>query len=219
MTRYIGKPPQLRYVVITNVEKGTAYVYDLNNKLICQIPFYNSRLSALNRDITHAPNDESVKHEVLKLWIKKEFCPQDGGPCGCVSGEICAIKINDYTIGEDNICPQTGFHCYDECCMPGGTCNISQDNISDCSPPPILSAEEFLPDTEIWDLMTVEKIKVRQAMVDFAKYHVEAALHAAAFKADIKSIQGQSISGEQVRDLIIVDTKTILNAYPESNIK
>lgn len=217
MTRYYdGEPPRLQYTVITDVEKGTAYVYDLNNKVICQIPFYNSRLSALNRDITHAPNDESIKHEVLKLWIKKEFCPQNGEPCACVSGEICAIKINDYIIGEDNICPQTGFHCDDECCMPGGTCNLASDKIVNCNESNIIpTAEDFACET----MQGTDMQEISYALIEFAKLHVKAALRAAARNADIKSIQEQSISSEQVRDLIIVDTKTILNAYPESNIK
>jgi hypothetical protein len=28
-------------------------------------------------------------------------------------------------IGEDNICPETGEPCLDECCPPGSECNIS----------------------------------------------------------------------------------------------
>ena len=37
----------------------------------------------------------------------------------------------------------------------------------------ILSAEEFLPETEIWDLTTKEKEIVYRALKDFAAYHID----------------------------------------------
>lgn len=216
MTRYLGTPPQLRYAVVTNVENSTAFVYNLDNKVICQIPFYNSRIFALNKHITHAPNDESVKHEVLKLWTKKEFCfcPQSGESCACVNGEVCAIKIKkDYTIGKDNICPCTGLHCDDECCMPGGTCNLASDEIMNCDESNIIpTAEDFACET----MQGTDMQEISSALIEFAKLHVKAALRAAS--KNVKMHYPDGLGGEGTRTMEI-NKMSILEAYPESNIQ
>jgi hypothetical protein len=53
----------------------------------------------------------------------------------------------------------------------------------------------------------------QKLMIEFAKMHVKAALEAASEKANLDGDEGSNF------DYIIVDKDTILNAYPESNIK
>jgi len=50
-------------------------------------------------------------------------------------------------------------------------------------------------------------------MIEFAKIHVEEALKAASEKAELDGDEGSNF------DYIIVDKESILNSYPESNIK
>ena len=86
------------------------------------------------------------------------------------------------------------------------------------------TAEEFLQDSftishfynDKYDRMSCFSDDVQQAMIEFAKLHVEAALKEASKKAKVRIIQG---------DFGVFDTRpsvkknSILNAYPLENIK
>lgn len=120
----------------------------------------------------------------------------------------------DYTIGEDNICPQTGRHCDDECCMPGGTCNLAGDEISDCNiGPAVPTAEEFL-DFDIPNNYDYDKA-VKSA-IEFAKLHVKAALRAASENVEMHYPDGLGGEGTITME---INKMSILEAYPESNIQ
>lgn len=61
-------------------------------------------------------------------------------------------------------------------------------------------------------------------MIEFAKLHVKAALEAAADSAQTKTTScytnaSGNEKGELYEDVEIIDENSILNAYPESNIK
>lgn len=75
----------------------------------------------------------------------------------------------------------------------------------------IPTAEEFLPETQIWDLTTKEKEVVYNSLRDFAKLHVKAALKAAAENAEFGTVD----SAEEYLEC----KESILNAYPENLIK
>ena len=60
---------------------------------------------------------------------------------------------------------------------------------------------------------------VKEAMIEFAKYHVEQALKAADNNATIDIIDREEISEGSFRPIYGVDSKSILNAYPLENIK
>jgi len=92
----------------------------------------------------------------------------------------------------------------------------------------ITKAEEFLQNTvgennNSFDIIFDVKITsdVTKAMIEFAKLHVEAALKAASEK--VKCGLEYSHHEGEFEDIPVyeatVDEKSILNAYPESNIK
>jgi hypothetical protein len=58
---------------------------------------------------------------------------------------------------------------------------------------------------------------ITDAMIEFAKLHVEAALKMASEKARTK--EDVAIFAEGTYNLVIVDKNSILNAYPLINIK
>lgn len=82
-----------------------------------------------------------------------------------------------------------------------------------------MTAEEFLKQNNE-DLLN-EFPKIQQLMIQFAKYHVEAALKEAAEKA-VTDYEYAGETGEfddiPVYDYF-VDKESILNAYPLENIK
>lgn len=74
----------------------------------------------------------------------------------------------------------------------------------------IPTAEEFLKGDENNEPWTGTQ---EQALIEFTKLHVEAALKAAAEKAQITYTQ------EKTWDFTEVDKDSILNSYPLTNIK
>ena len=74
----------------------------------------------------------------------------------------------------------------------------------------IQSAEEFLKNFHRQETHTLEE-GVQEAMIEFAKLHVEAALKSAAFGAYTKDVK--------FTEDVEVDQESILNAYPLENIK
>ena len=74
----------------------------------------------------------------------------------------------------------------------------------------IQSAEEFLKNFHRQETHTLEE-GVQEAMIEFTKLHVEAALKAAASDAHTKDVP--------YTDDVEVDKESILNAYPLENIK
>ena len=70
------------------------------------------------------------------------------------------------------------------------------------------TAQEFLNDEEYYSVENSED--VRQAMVDFAKYHVELALKEASEEAGTDYDSAYNV---------VVDKDSILNSYNLDNIK
>ena len=90
----------------------------------------------------------------------------------------------------------------------------------------IPTAEEFIQQYAIWtvqdspDTMTtvIDKADCLEAMIEYAKLHVKAALEAAADKATVTPIDHEEISEGSFRPIWGVDDDSILNAYPENLI-
>jgi len=61
--------------------------------------------------------------------------------------------------------------------------------------------------------------KTLDLMIEFARLHVEAALEAADEKATVTPIDHEEISEGSWRPIWGVDSDSILNAYPLTNIK
>lgn len=84
----------------------------------------------------------------------------------------------------------------------------------------IPTAEElinkFIEDTQISSKI-FPKFAVKKLIIEFAKLHVEQALASAARQAKTK--KDVWIDGQQEFEYDIVDPDSILNAYPEENIK
>jgi hypothetical protein len=81
------------------------------------------------------------------------------------------------------------------------------------------TAKEFLNRDESGVFSDVD---IARAMIEFAKLHVEAALKEAANKADITYLLKKRfllLRASESWDFIIVDKKSILNAYPLEQIK
>jgi hypothetical protein len=76
----------------------------------------------------------------------------------------------------------------------------------------IPTAEEFLPETKIWDLTTKEKELVYQSMIEFAKLHVQAALKEALDSMPCLGSSSDIPTYEEVEE-------AVLSAYPLDNIK
>lgn len=96
------------------------------------------------------------------------------------------------------------------------------------------TAEDFLQDhlqishffNEKYEKMTCFSDDVQQAMVEFAKLHVEAALKEAAEKARVQMSNGYGVNEIIIYPNSLVDTAvittnaaSILNSYPLDNIK
>ena len=77
----------------------------------------------------------------------------------------------------------------------------------------MITAEELLDNIEIWDGVFVHSKNAKQAMIEFAKLHVEQALKEASEKAQL----GKTEKG--VYSVLAVSKNSILNAYPLENIK
>ena len=60
---------------------------------------------------------------------------------------------------------------------------------------------------------------VREAMIEFAKMHVQEALKQASENATVTPIDHEEISEGSFRPIWGVDDESILNAYPLENIK
>lgn len=60
---------------------------------------------------------------------------------------------------------------------------------------------------------------VREAMIEFAKIHVQEALKQASENATVTPIDHEEISEGSFRPIWGVDDESILNAYPLENIK
>lgn len=84
----------------------------------------------------------------------------------------------------------------------------------------ILERSSFLPDIE-WEKEVVTVERAEDLMIEFAKQHVELALQSANRQsriiADPNSYTGNTGSEYPADD--IVDSESILNAYPLENIK
>lgn len=78
----------------------------------------------------------------------------------------------------------------------------------------MITAEEFLDNIEIWDGVFVPSKNAKQAMIEFAKLHTEAALKSASEKAST-SYSEEPLLGEVYN----INKESILNAYPLDNIK
>ena len=78
----------------------------------------------------------------------------------------------------------------------------------------IPTAEKFLLDFELGDTGKVDIEDAKEALVEFTKLHVQAALEAAADNAEAKQDHSDYGTGS-----IWVDKKSILNAYPSSLIQ
>jgi len=79
------------------------------------------------------------------------------------------------------------------------------------------TAEELILKTgsyEFWDNFYVVKEEIKDAMIEFAKLHVEAALKKASKKAEIIDVGIDYAIME-----FVVDKSSILNSYPLENIK
>ena len=74
----------------------------------------------------------------------------------------------------------------------------------------MITAEELLDNIEIWDGVFVHSKNAKQAMIEFAKLHVEAALKEASEKAEWK---GYTLAAVEICNY------SILDAYPLENIK
>jgi len=61
--------------------------------------------------------------------------------------------------------------------------------------------------------------EVEEIMIEFAKIHVQAALEAASNNASVEFDEWEDNSGDFQVDFLGIDSSSILNAYPESNIK
>ena len=78
----------------------------------------------------------------------------------------------------------------------------------------MITAEELLQQERFYAVTSGDEHEIINAMVEFAKMHVEAALEEANNKATTKYMN--AISGPPI---IMIDEDSILNAYPLTNIK
>ena len=85
------------------------------------------------------------------------------------------------------------------------------------------TAEDFFNDYKDYVALTeghyeylVDKEDFEEALIEFAKMHVEAALKEAAEDADLTN---QSYNSSQEGSTMEIDKNTILNSYPLENIK
>ena len=85
----------------------------------------------------------------------------------------------------------------------------------------IPTAEEFLDNIEIWDGIFVHSKNAKQAMIEFAQLHVQAALEAADNSAEVEVIdwEQEDIYYPDLKPIYGVNSESILTAYPLENIK
>ena len=84
----------------------------------------------------------------------------------------------------------------------------------------ILTADEFLKKNIDYFLVNDLKQDVVEAMINFAKMHVEAALKSASEKATIKSEMIFNLAcGDNPEYRDVVNQRSILKAYPLTNIE
>jgi hypothetical protein len=92
----------------------------------------------------------------------------------------------------------------------------------------MITAEELLDNIEIWNgVFFVHSKNAREAMIEFAKLHVEAALKEASENVNLKESSSEEINTNNISPFITADDNTIwiinkdsiLNAYPLENIK
>jgi hypothetical protein len=81
-----------------------------------------------------------------------------------------------------------------------------------------MTAEEILSKHRVW-YNDEKSRRCREAMIEFAQYHVEEALKIASEKAEIDEIWENPVNPSfGIKDRI-VDKDSILNAYPKENLK
>ena len=92
----------------------------------------------------------------------------------------------------------------------------------------MITAEELLDNIEIWDGVFVHSKNAKQAMIEFAKLHVEAALKEASEKAQVQVCCGDggitlasytTNPNDKDEYEIVVNKNSILNVYLLDNIK
>lgn len=90
----------------------------------------------------------------------------------------------------------------------------------------IPTAENFLKDFELGETGKVDIEDAKQAIIEFAKLHVEAALKAASEKSYVEYIDLETKEVFDYTDVITddgvgadVNKNSILNSYPLENIK
>ena len=84
------------------------------------------------------------------------------------------------------------------------------------------TAEEFLIEKEYPlynEFGGLGMYYVKEAMIEFAKMHVQEALKQASENATVTPIDHEEISEGSFRPIWGVDDESILNAYPLENIK
>lgn len=89
----------------------------------------------------------------------------------------------------------------------------------------IVTAEEFLLAKDQGDIWCDNDDELLKAFREFAKLHVKAALKAASENVKLsidtpinKELLDKIMAGDTIK-IALVDKDSILNAYPESNIK
>lgn len=88
----------------------------------------------------------------------------------------------------------------------------------------IPTAEEFLMNRVYVTTDGVEDVhdslqSVKDALIEFAKLHVQAALKAADEQASVTAVDHEEISEGSFKPVWGVDSNSILNAYPLNNIE
>ena len=83
----------------------------------------------------------------------------------------------------------------------------------------IPTAEKFLNDFELGNTQKIDVEDAQQAIIEFAKLHVQAALKAADEKAIVTPIDHEEIAEGSFRPIWGVDSDSILNSYPLDRIK
>ena len=82
----------------------------------------------------------------------------------------------------------------------------------------MITAEELLDNIEIWDGVFVHSKNAKQAMIEFAKLHVEAALKKASEEAKTFDVYNESC-GDLECKVTFIKKDSILNSYSLENIK
>lgn len=68
------------------------------------------------------------KYDVFVDWLEETY------PKPLTPKSIRDSDADRWRIKEDNICPETGEQCDDECCPVGAICNLHNSDIQDCEP-------------------------------------------------------------------------------------